>query len=119
MLLEQTQALLHSSKLPKNLWGETITHVVWLKNRTSTCALPDRKTPYEMLYGRKPNLRDLHEWGSDVLVHTTEGTKLDVLGGITYGLATDELEKNRTTVTKFNSKVSSTDDTCYLIYKRT
>ena len=55
--------MLHSCKLPKNLWGETITHVVWLKNRTTTCALPEGKTPYEMMYGKKPNLKDLHEWG--------------------------------------------------------
>ena len=39
-LLEQTCVLLHSSKLPKNLWGEEINHSVWLKNRTTTCALP-------------------------------------------------------------------------------
>ena len=69
--------MLHSCKLPKNLWGETITHVVWLKNRTTTCALPEGKTPYEMMYGKKLNLKDLHEWGSDLWVHTMEGTKLD------------------------------------------
>ena len=44
--------MLHSCKLPKNLWGETITHVVWLKNRTTTHALPEGKTPYEMMYGK-------------------------------------------------------------------
>ena len=36
MLLERTCALLHSSKLPKNLWGEAINHAIWLKNRTPT-----------------------------------------------------------------------------------
>ena len=76
-LLEWTRALLHSSKLPKNLWGETITHVVWLKNRTSTHALPEGKTPYKMLYGKRLNLKNLLEWGSDVWAHTAEGTKLD------------------------------------------
>src|SRR5271168_3388864 len=35
-LLERTRALLHSSELPKNLLGEAINHVVWLKNRTTT-----------------------------------------------------------------------------------
>ncbi|KZS90631.1 hypothetical protein SISNIDRAFT_383293, partial [Sistotremastrum niveocremeum HHB9708] len=34
--------------LPLSLWGEAIRHAVWLKNRTSTRALPG-KTPYEML----------------------------------------------------------------------
>ena len=35
------------------------------------CALPDGKTPYEMLYNRKPYLKDLHEWGTTVWVHDT------------------------------------------------
>ena len=30
-----------------------------------------------MLYGKKPNLRNLHEWGNQDWVHTLEGTKLD------------------------------------------
>ena len=76
-LLERTRALLHSSKLPKNLWGEAINHAVWLKNRTPTHALPDGETPYEVLYKKKPNLNQLREWGCKVWVHTTEGTKLD------------------------------------------
>ena len=91
MLLEQTWALLHSSKLPKNLWGETITHVVWLKNRTSTCVLPEGKTPYEMLYGTRPNLGNLREWGSEVWVYTTEGTKLDGRSKIGKWVGFDEI----------------------------
>ena len=76
-LLERTRALLHASKLPKNLWGEAITHVVWLKNRTPTRALPDGKTPYKMLYNKRPNLGHLKEWGCKVWVHSMEGLKLD------------------------------------------
>jgi hypothetical protein len=48
-LLEWTCTLLHSSKLPKNLWGEAINHIVWLENRTITCTLPEGTTSYEML----------------------------------------------------------------------
>lgn len=76
-LLEQTHALLHSSKLPKNLWGEAITHVVWLKNRTPTHGLPGEKTPFEVLYGKKLDLSGLREWGNRVWVHTMVDTKLD------------------------------------------
>ena len=39
--------------------------------------MPEGKTPYEMLYEKKPDLKDLREWGSKVWVHTTEGSKLD------------------------------------------
>ena len=76
-LQERTHTLLHSSKLPKNLWGEVINHAVWLKNRMPTHALPKGKTPYEMLYGKKLDLNHLWEWGCKVWVHTLSGTKLD------------------------------------------
>jgi hypothetical protein len=36
VLLEGTRAFLHSSTLPKFLWGEAVKHAVWLKNRTAT-----------------------------------------------------------------------------------
>jgi hypothetical protein len=90
-LLERTRALLHSSKLPKNLWGEAINHAVWLKNRTPTRALPDGETPYEALYKKKPNLNQLREWGCKVWVHTTEGTKLDGRSKIGKWVGFDEM----------------------------
>jgi hypothetical protein len=34
-------------------------------------------TPYERLYGEKPNFFDLHEWGRDVWIHDPTGSKLD------------------------------------------
>jgi transposase InsO family protein len=79
-LLERTRALLHASGLPKFLWGEAINHVVWLKNRTTSKALPSGKTPYELVYGRKPDLSGLHEWGAPVWVHDATGSKLDGRG---------------------------------------
>jgi hypothetical protein len=39
--------------------------------------LPEGKTPFEILYGRRPDLSRLKEWGSKVWVHATKGTKLD------------------------------------------
>jgi hypothetical protein len=33
--------------------------------------------PYKMLYGKKPNLAGLREWGMKVWVHDASGTKLD------------------------------------------
>ena len=42
-----------------------------------TQGLPDRKTPFKMLYGKKPNLRKLYEWRNQVWVHTPGGSKLN------------------------------------------
>ena len=76
-LLERVRALLHHSQLPKNLWGEAIHFVVWLKNRTSTRALGKTTTPYEQLYGSKPDLGGVPEWGQRIWVHQDSGSKLD------------------------------------------
>jgi hypothetical protein len=38
----------------------------------------DGKTPYEMLHGKKPNLKGLPVWGTKVLVHDPSGGKLDM-----------------------------------------
>jgi hypothetical protein len=68
--------MLHASGLPKNLWGEAVMHAVYLKNRTSTRTL-EGKTPFEMLTGKKPNIANLHEFGTKVWVHDTCSSKLD------------------------------------------
>ena len=75
-LVERVRAILHHADLPKNLWGEAILFAVWLKNRTSTKALGN-VTPYEKLYGNKPNLAGVPEWGQAVWVHSSQGSKLD------------------------------------------
>jgi hypothetical protein len=75
-LLEKVRAMLHASGLPLNLWGEALKHAVWLKNRTSTRALPDNKTPFEMIHHTKPDMSDLREFGAKVWVHDSTNHKL-------------------------------------------
>jgi hypothetical protein len=75
-LLERVRAMLHQAELPKNLWAEAIQFAVWLKNRASTRALGNM-TPYERLYGQKPNLANVPEWGQNVWVYKPAGFKLD------------------------------------------
>ena len=76
-LLERVRAMMHSADdLPKNLWGEAVSHAVWLKNRTSTRIL-GKVTPFECLYGEKPNLGGVPEWGQRIWVHDNTGSKLD------------------------------------------
>ena len=48
--------------MPNHLWGEAIRHATYLINRVATRSL-DRKTPYEALKGRKPNLSHLKVFG--------------------------------------------------------
>ena len=76
-LIERVHAMLHTSALPKNLWGEAIMHATWLKNCSSTRHL-GTKTPYETLYLKKPNLLNILVWGCCVKVHDNSGSKLDM-----------------------------------------
>ena len=57
------------------LWGEAACHVVWLMNQTLTKAV-DGMMPYEAVFGKKPNLQHVWEWGEKVWVHIEEGNKL-------------------------------------------
>ena len=50
-------------------------HVVWLMNHTSTKAV-DGKTPFEAAVGKKPDLRDVCEWGKTIWVRIEGGTNL-------------------------------------------
>ena len=75
-LTERIRAVLHHSGLPKSLWGEAVYHATWLKNHTSTRAIGNI-TPHERLYGEKPNLGRVPEWGQRIWVHTNTGSKLD------------------------------------------
>ena len=76
-LVEHVHAMTHASRLPKSLWGKVVMHATWVKNCTSTCHL-GKKTPYEMLYSKKPNLEKVPIWGCRVKAHDTSGTKLDM-----------------------------------------
>ena len=76
-LVERVRAMMHASGMPKSLWGEAVMHVTWVKNCTSTRRL-GKKTPYEMLYQKKPNLENIPVWGCRVKVHDTSCTKLDM-----------------------------------------
>lgn len=54
---------MHDSGQPKKLWCEAVQAAVFVINRSPTVAL-NKKTPYEMWYGHKPNMSKLHIWGS-------------------------------------------------------
>ena len=52
---------------------------MWIRNRTTTHRLNGR-TPYEVLYGTKPEVGGIHLWGSRVWVRSLTAGKLDPRG---------------------------------------
>ncbi len=55
-LAEHARAILIDAKAPKFLWEEAVRHVAYIKNRTGSQGLADLKTPFEMFWGKKPDL---------------------------------------------------------------
>lgn len=62
--LEGARAMLIKGNLPRFLWAEAVNHKVYLKNRTSHSALPNKITPYQRGTGKRPNLGNLREFGA-------------------------------------------------------
>ena len=67
-IVESACALLFDANLPKGFWGYAVLMVVWLRNRSPHSALY-RRTPYEAWTGVKPDLSDLHVFGTKAFVH--------------------------------------------------
>src|SRR6266404_5013936 len=76
-LLERARTMMHQANLPCKLWAKAIRYAAWLKNHLPTKVLGS-VTPYKRLYGSKPHLAGLPEWGQWVWVHDSSGSKLDV-----------------------------------------
>ena len=57
------QALLADAKLPLSFWGDAALTIQYLRNRLPTSTLPPDTTPYEVMYGSKPDLSHLRVWG--------------------------------------------------------
>jgi len=54
--------MMKAKSMPVRFWGEAVTTVVFILNRTPTKALKG-KTPFEAWYGRKPSVSFLRTFG--------------------------------------------------------
>lgn len=56
-------AAMSQANLPAGYFGEAVLTIGYLWNLTGTRVLPDNKTPFEMLYGYKPDVSHLRVFG--------------------------------------------------------
>jgi transposase InsO family protein len=68
-LFSMVRKMLADPQLPAKYWDYALSCAVWIKNRTSTRALENGITPFEVFWGKKPDLSYLRVFGSPVYVH--------------------------------------------------
>ena len=75
-LYEMGRCMLLNSKLPDQLWNYAVQTAAYVRNRCYSNRT--KKTPYEMLTGKKPNMSKLQKFGSVCFAYNTqEKGKLD------------------------------------------
>jgi len=79
-LLNQARTLLNSAKLPKEFWPDAISTATYTNNRCISKAT--MRTPYELWFGRKPNIGNLRVFGqlASVLKPDHQRAKFDEKG---------------------------------------
>lgn len=66
-LLERAKCMLSDADLPKPFWAEATATAAYVINRSPTAAI-NRKTPYELWTGNRPDLSNLRIFGSEVMM---------------------------------------------------
>ena len=88
-LIESVRSMLIQSKLPLKFWAEAVSASVYVHNRSPTAALKN-STPYELWFGKRPNIFNLRVFGCVCYYHIPKELrkKLDQPGkkAIIYGI---------------------------------
>jgi hypothetical protein len=74
-LFGRARSMIHESNLPQKFWAEAVKAACYVSNKTPSQAL-DCMSPYEMRYGKKPNVRELKVFGSIAYAHVEKNTHL-------------------------------------------
>ena len=69
------RCLLKQANLPNFFWVRAVDVAFYLTNRCLNCSLPPNKTPFELFYGRKPDLSNLKVFGCSAFRFLEVGVK--------------------------------------------
>ena len=76
ILFATARTMLVDSSLPPQFWGEALMTAVHIRNRMSCSSNPGNASPYEVRFGRRPDLSHLRPFGVSAFVriqrHTTK-----------------------------------------------
>jgi len=74
-IFDMAKCQLAESNLPKYLWNYAVLSAAYIRNRCYNSRLD--KTPFEAVTGRKPNISNMHKFGSKCFAYVDEKKKLD------------------------------------------
>ena len=66
--------------LPASFWSEALFTFLYVGNRSPTSSLPSKHTPYELWFGKKPDLSHLKVFGCRAYVHVQKDKRGGKLG---------------------------------------
>jgi len=64
--------MMKESSTPWSFWPEAVVYAAYIRNRSPSRVLNDR-SPYEVRFGKKPDLSQLKEFGAKVYYHIPKG----------------------------------------------
>ena len=73
-VMDTARCLLADAKIHNRFWPEVVKTAAYLKNRTLANTF-EKKTPYEIMMGRKPDISNLKLYGSRVFVRVPESKR--------------------------------------------
>ena len=70
-IMNSARCLLYEAQVSRKYWPEIVKAAAYLKNRTIANTI-ENKTPFEIFFGRKPNIKNLRLYGSKVFARVAE-----------------------------------------------
>ena len=68
-LIESARSMIAHAGLHNMFWAEAISTAAFVRNRVPTRAIKDGRTPYELCYGRRPNVNYFKVFGCIAYAH--------------------------------------------------
>lgn len=91
-LAEASNCIMHATNCPPHLWSEAWDCAVYIENRLTSQALEYRSTPFEELFGTKPDFKHIRTFGSKayaLIPETLRTSNARTKEGIFVGYDTD------------------------------
>ena len=73
-IMETARSMIYQTRLPLDFWAEACSTAVYLRNRSPTTSLKDI-TPFESLFGQKPDVSNLRVFGCVCYVHIPDSRR--------------------------------------------